>query len=158
MQTLINRLHRRIHRSPTSGTYPSDPRRCRSAAARSSQRCRGRQTRSFATKLGNLITNGYIYVILPSIIHESTPQRPHILGSPLWRQVASQLRKVRIDGCQAIRGNAAPSGAYRSLQRTLEPRVTSVAVPLLQSLGTAVTGRRRANSRSAPTRRASLRT
>ena len=158
LQTLTNRLHRRIYRSPTSGTYPSDPRRCRSAAARSSQRCRGRQTRSFSTKLGDLIKNGYVYVTRPSIIHESTLQHAHILGSPLWRQVVLQLRKVRIDGCQAIRGNAAPSGACRSLQRTLEPRVTSVAVPLLQSLGTAVTGRRRANSRSAPTRRASLRT
>ena len=158
LQTLTNRLHRRIYRSPTSGTYPSDPRRCRSAAARSSQRCRGRQTRSFSTKLGNLTTNGYVYVTLPSIIHESTLQRLHIRGSPLWRQVALQLRKVRDDGCQAIRGNAAPSGAYRSLRRTLESRVTSVTAPLLQSLGTAVTGRRRANSRSASTRRASLRT
>ena len=63
LQTLTNRLHRRIYRSPTSGTYPSDPRRCRSAAARSSQRCRGRQTRSFSTKLANLTTNGYVYVI-----------------------------------------------------------------------------------------------
>ena len=119
LQTLTNRLRRRIYRSPTSGTYPSDPRRCRSAAARSSQRCRGRQTRSFSTKLGNITTNGYVYATLSSIIHESTRQRPHILGSPLWRQVALQLRKVRDDGCQAIRGNAAPSGAYRSLRARL---------------------------------------
>ena len=108
-------------------------------------------------KLGNLITNGYVYVTLLSIIRESTLRHPRILSPLLRRQVALQLRKVRIDGCQANRGNAAPSDAYRSLRRTLESCVTSLAVPLLQSLSTAVTGRQQANSRSTPTRRASLR-
>ena len=158
LQTPINRLHRRIYRSPTSGTYQSDLRRCRPAAAGSSRRCHGRYVRTISMKLGNLITNGHVYVTLLSIIRESTLRRPRILSPPRWRQVALQLRKTRIGGCQAIRGNAAPSDAYRSPLRTLESRVTSLAVPLLQSLGTAVTGRRRANSRSAPTRRASLRT
>ena len=64
--------------------------------------------------------NGYVYVTLPSIIRESTLRRPRIHSPPLWRQVALQLRKVRIDWCQAIRGNAAPSDTYRSLRRTLE--------------------------------------
>ena len=109
-------------------------------------------------KLGNLITNGHVYVTLPSIIRESTLRRPRVLSPPRWRQVALQLRKARIGGCQAIHGNATLFDAYLSPLRTLESRVTSLAVPLLQSLGTAVTGRRRANSRSTPTRRASLRT
>ena len=56
---------------------------------------------------------------------------------------------MRIDGCQAIHGDAAPSGTYRNLLRALEPRITSLAVPLLQSLGTAFSGKRQANSRSA---------
>ena len=109
-------------------------------------------------KLGNHITNGHVYVTLLSIIRESTLRRPRVLSPPRWRQVALQLSKVRIGGRQAIRGNPTTFDAYLSPLRTLESRVTSLAVPLLQSLGTAVTGRRRANSRSAPTRRASLRT
>ena len=107
-------------------------------------------------KLGNLITNGHVYVTLLSIIHESTLQRPRFLAPPRCRQVALQLRKARIGGCQAIHGNATPFDAYLSPLRTLESRVTSLAVPLLQSLGTAVTGRQQANSRSAPMWRASL--
>ena len=158
LKTPINRLHRRIYRSPTSGTYQSDLRRCRPAAAGSSRRRRGRYVRTFTMKLGNRITNGHVYVTLLSIIRESTLRRPRALSPPRWRQVALQLRKAWIGGCQAIRGNATTFDTYLSPLRTLESRVTSLAVPLLQSLGTAVTGRRRANSRSAPTRRASLRT
>jgi hypothetical protein len=158
LKTPINRLHRRIYRSPTSGTYQSDLRRCRPAAAGSSRQCHGRYVRTFPMKLGNLIKNGHVYMTFLSIIRGSTLRRLRILNPPCWRQVALQLREARIVGCQPIRGNAAPSDAYRSPLRTLESRVTSLAVPLLQPLGTAVTGKRRANSRSAPTRRASLRT
>ena len=154
LQTPTFRLHRRIYQSPASGTYQSGPWRRRSTAAGSSQRCRECHARTFSTKLGNLITNGYVYATLPSIIRESALRRPRF-SPPLWGQVALQLRKVRIDGCQAIRGNAAPSDAYRSLLRALESRVISLAVPLLQSLGTAVTGRRWTNRRSAATQRAS---
>ena len=155
LQTPMFRLHRRMYRLPASGTYQSDPRRRRSAAAESSQRCRERRARTFSTKLGNVIKNGYVYATLPSIIRESALRRPRTLNPPLWRRVALQLHKVRIDGCQAMRGNAAPSDACHNLLRALEPRIKSFAVPLLQSLGTAFNGRRRANGRSAATRRVS---
>ena len=95
LKTPINRLHRRTYRSPTSGTYQSDLRRCRPAAAGSSRRCHGRYVRTFSMKLSNLITNGHVYVTLLGIICESTLRRPRILNPPCWHQVALQLRKAR---------------------------------------------------------------
>ena len=61
---------------------------------RSSRRCRERCTRTFSTKLGDLITNGYGYTILPSIIREFAFRQVRTLGSLLWRQVALQLPRV----------------------------------------------------------------
>ena len=64
------------------------------ALGRSLRRCRERCTRTFSTKLGDLITNGYGYTTLPSIIREFAFRQVRTLGSLLWRQVALQLPRV----------------------------------------------------------------
>ena len=173
LQTPIFHLHRRIYRSPASGTYQGDPRRRRSAAAGSSQRCRERRARTFSTKLGNVITNGHVYATPhhhhhhhhhhhpPSIICESALRRPRTLNPPLWHRVALQLRKdLRCGSTDA-----------KLFAVTLHPmtliatccarwnRTSQAWQYPLQSLGTAFTGRRRTNGvhngRSAATQRVS---
>ena len=82
------------------------------ALGRSSQQCRECCMWTFSTKLSDLITNGYGYTTLPSIICEFAFRQIRTLSSLLWCQVTSQLPKVQTDDPNA--SSAVPTTAESS--------------------------------------------
>ena len=111
---------------------------------------------TFSTKLGKLITNGHVYTTFPSIIRESAFRHVRALSPLFWRQVASQLSKVRTNDPNASSAVPTASEASGHSSRAWKQRSSAHSLCDYLVLDGPLQGQR-ANGSRAASRRISLR-